>query len=155
MAMILAVGGFLGSMVDQWTTEEEDLSQNVVAIPNLPHPELGRVRVEVLNAGGVSGMASEATDHLRESGFDVVYYGNASHFGQDSTLVIDRSGRREATQAVASALGIELLGDSLDIDPLFDVTVILGRNWSPYAQEKTSGIDAPVLPWWNIRRYMP
>ena len=65
--------------MDHWTLEEEeDFSPDIVAIPNLPHPDLGRVRVEVLNAGGVPGMASRATDHLRESGFDVVYYGNAS-----------------------------------------------------------------------------
>ena len=31
-----------------------------------------RIRVEVLNAGGVSGMAREATDVLRSVGFDVV-----------------------------------------------------------------------------------
>ena len=76
VGLILAVGGFLGSMVDQWTSEEEKLPESTVAIPNLPHPDLGRVQVEVLNAGGVAGMASRATDHLRESGFDVVYYGS-------------------------------------------------------------------------------
>ena len=31
-----------------------------------------RVRVEVLNAGGVSGRARDATAHVRDAGFDVV-----------------------------------------------------------------------------------
>ena len=57
VGLILAVGGFLGSMVDQWTSEEEKLPESTVAIPNLPHPDLGRVQVEVLNAGGVSGLS--------------------------------------------------------------------------------------------------
>ncbi len=156
VSMILAVGGFLGSMVDQWALEdEEDLPEDTVAIPNLPHPDLGRVRVEVLNAGGVPGMASRATDHLRESGFDVVYYGNASHFGQRNTVVIDRSGRREFTEAVAEALGVKFLADSLDIDRFLDVTVILGESWELYPQEEGSSQTELELPWWNIRKYMP
>ena len=157
VGLILAVGGFLGSMVDQWTSEEEKLPESTVAIPNIPHPDLGRVRVEVLNAGGVSGMASRATDHLRESGFDVVYYGNASYFGQQSTVVIDRSGRREFAESVADALDTEFLEDSVDIDPslLLDVTVILGKSWEPYSHEEDSSQTVLELPWWNIRKYMP
>ena len=45
---------------------------------------MGRIRVEVLNAGGEPGMARMATDQLRDRGFDVVYFGNAESFGRDS-----------------------------------------------------------------------
>ena len=51
----------------------------------------GRVTVEVLNAGGVSGMARAATVALRSAGFDVVSFGNASSFDQVESVVVDGS----------------------------------------------------------------
>src|SRR5690606_29512776 len=47
-------------------------------------PDAGgdRTRVEVLNAAGRPGIARMATRRLRESGFDVVYFGNAEEFGR-------------------------------------------------------------------------
>ncbi|GIS80058.1 MAG: hypothetical protein CM1200mP14_16240 [Gammaproteobacteria bacterium] len=52
----------------------------------------GRVTVEVLNAGGVSGVARAATAALRSAGFDVVSFGNASSFDQVESVVVDRIG---------------------------------------------------------------
>src|SRR5690606_27326945 len=64
-------------------------------------PAAERLRIEVLNGAGVAGLAREATERLRDRGFDVVYFGNASEFGRDSSLVIDRVGREEYARAVA------------------------------------------------------
>lgn len=153
VSMILLAGGFLGSMIGQWTSEE-DSSSPIDSIANLPDPGLGRIRVEVLNAGGVSGMASLATDHLRELGFDVVSFGNASRFDQENTIVIDRSDRGELAEAVADALGVELLRDSVDLDPFLDVTVVLGKAWGIESNEKDNSLDLKGLPWWNIRKYL-
>ncbi|MDE0807268.1 MAG: LytR C-terminal domain-containing protein [Longimicrobiales bacterium] len=151
--MILVVGIFLGSMVDQWELVEEIPIENT-AIQNLPNPELGRVRVEVLNGGGVPGMASVATDYLRELGFDVVNYGNASSFDQDSTIVIDRSGQRDLADAVAEALGAKVREDTMDTDPYLDVTVILGKSWAPNPEKESFIRGVAGLPWWDIKKYL-
>ena len=153
VSMILLAGGYLGSTIGQWTSEEGS-SSPIVSIANLPDPGLGRIRVEVLNAGGVSGMASLATDHLRELGFDVVSFGNASRFDQENTIVIDRSDRGELAEAVADALGVELVRDSVDLDPFLDVTVVLGKVWGIESNEKDNSLDLKGLPWWNIRKYL-
>ncbi|HUF11486.1 MAG TPA: LytR C-terminal domain-containing protein [Longimicrobiales bacterium] len=88
-----------------------------------------RIRVEVLNAAGVAGLARQAMQHLRERGFDVVYIGNAGSFEQDSTVVVARTADVDAARRVARALGT----DSVVVDPdpqlYVDATVRLGRNW--------------------------
>ena len=55
-----------------------------------------RITVQVLNAGGVDGLARKATAQLRDAGFDVVEYGDAASWDRDSTWVVDRVGRLEA-----------------------------------------------------------
>ena len=152
--MILVVGVFLGSMVDQWEVGEDTPLLPTPAIQNRPNPDLGRVRVEVLNGGGVSGMASTVTDYLRELGFDVVNFGNAPNFGQDSTVVLDRSGRRDLADAVADALGTKVREGRMDTDPYLDVTVILGKSWELTPQKKSANRDVTRLPWWDIRKYL-
>jgi len=92
-------------------------------------PRAQRVRVEVLNGAGRPGLAREATERLRDRGFDVVYFGNARGFGRDSSIVLDRVGKEETARAVAAALGITVVGSEPDSTLLLDVTVILGKDW--------------------------
>jgi hypothetical protein len=99
-----------------------------------------RVRVEVLNAGGVAGLARRATEHLRDRGFDVVYIGNAGTFEQDSTVVVARTADLDAAHRVARALGMDSVVVEPDPQLFVDATVRLGKNW-PRAAE-----DAPVDP---------
>lgn len=95
-----------------------------------PPPALGvRVRVEVLNGGGQAGVARSATTVLRDAGFDVVFFGNAGSFDQDSSLVLDRVGRPEWARAVAEALGIHNLRSEPNPNLYLDVSVVLGRDW--------------------------
>jgi hypothetical protein len=96
----------------------------------LPDGGGDRIRVEVLNAVGISGLARAATDRLRSAGYDVVYYGNADSFGQDTSIVLDRIGDAGAARAVARAVGIDAVDASLDSTLFLDVTVILGNDWS-------------------------
>ncbi len=81
LGVVLAAGIFIGSAVSQWNPLPQ---QEIVEPPprNFTAAGLGRVRVEVLNAGGREDMARLATDHLRDRGFDVVYFGNAEEFGE-------------------------------------------------------------------------
>ncbi len=111
----------------------------------------GRVRVEVLNAGGVTGMAKRATDRLRPSGFDVVQFGNAASFDPERpSAVIDRVGRTDVAQAVATRLGIDNVLSEPDPNLYVDVTVVLGREWSgPEGAELPEA--ARDRPWWDPR----
>lgn len=113
------VTGLRGGGGDPSTAEE-----------SLPDVTKERVRVEVLNAAGVSGLARDGTERLREAGFDVVFYGNASGFGPDTSWVLDRVGRPEGAERVAEALGIEHVRTAVDSTLYVDVSVILGRDWA-------------------------
>jgi hypothetical protein len=122
---LLAIVAFIASFVanlrgggeDGWTAGTLDRSR------------APRIRIEVLNGAGQAGLAREATAQLRERGFDVVYFGNAREFGQDSSLVLDRVGSEEAARTVASALGITNIRSVPDSTLLLEVTVILGKDW--------------------------
>ncbi|TVR53494.1 MAG: LytR family transcriptional regulator [Gemmatimonadales bacterium] len=114
-----------------------DRSGGEAPLEERPIPSYGaRIRVEVLNAGGVRGMAAEVRDELRDEGFDVVHYGNASTFGREASVVLHRSGELGAAQAVAAALGIREVRSEPDSTLLVEVTVLLGSTWG---QEATAG----------------
>lgn len=93
-------------------------------------PPTERVRVEILNGGGIDGAARAATSRLREIGFDVVHFGNAGSFDRDSSVVIDRVGRIELARSVADALGIPDVLSRPDSNLYLEVSVLLGRDWS-------------------------
>lgn len=92
----------------------------------------GRVRVEVLNASGVPGLANEGRRVLRDRGFDVLQIGNApAGSSPDSSMVLDRVGRLQQARGVADALGIPRVEAKPDANLYLDVTVVLGRDWRP------------------------
>jgi hypothetical protein len=108
--------------------------------------------VEVLNGGGVSGMAGEVTDTLRRQGFDVVRFGNAATFDPDRpSQVIDRVGRADVAQDVAEALGIDNVLSDPDPNLYVDVTVVLGAEWT--AQQISSPDDSEKRPSWDPRTW--
>jgi hypothetical protein len=92
-----------------------------------------RIRVEVLNATRVRGLARRATMHLRDRGFDVVNVGT-SREARDSTLVLDRSGHAEWAALVARALGGARVEPAPDSSRYLDVTVLVGATWRPPAE---------------------
>ncbi|HEX9564484.1 MAG TPA: LytR C-terminal domain-containing protein [Gemmatimonadaceae bacterium] len=125
----LAVAGaavLIGLSAILWWSRSEGLdppSRVAVLVPDGV-----RIKVEVLNASGVRGLARRATFALRDAGFDVVRYGNDPG-RRDSTLVLARSGREDWAGLVAKALGgarVELRPDS---SRYLDVTVLLGTDW--------------------------
>ena len=99
------------------------------APPDASAPSDSRVRVQVLNATSVRGLARRATLHLRDRGFDVLEIGTATE-RLDSTLVLDRSGHPEWAQLVAEVMGgrVESRPDS---SRYLDVTVLIGASWRP------------------------
>ena len=90
----------------------------------------GRVRVEVLNASGVPGLAAKGRTVLRDRGFDVVYVGNARGFAPDTSMVLDRVGRMEVARSVADQMEIPRVYARPDSNVFVDVTVVLGKDWT-------------------------
>ncbi len=93
-------------------------------------PDSVRIRVEVLNATSVRGLARSATFHLRDLGFDVVGSGNSAE-RHDSSVVIVRSGRMEWGELAAKALGGARVESRPDTSRYVDLTILLGTGWRP------------------------
>lgn len=113
-----------------------------------------RVRVEVLNGGGRAGAARAATTFLRDAGYDVVYFGNAASFDNDSTRVIDRVDRPGVASAVARSLGIDNVLSEPDPNLFVDVSVVLGADWEV---EELVSATPPVTRgrrWWDPRAWI-
>jgi len=148
---LVAVGVFAGSALSQWW-EVPGSQAAVGALRDVVRPR-ERVRVEVLNAGGRPNMARDATETLRDGGFDVVYFGNAGSFGEDSSVVLDRVGRIDLARAVADALGIRSVRSEPDRNLFLDVSVVLGEDWDlPLPTEAALPSELPA--WWDLRRFL-
>lgn len=93
-------------------------------------PESLRIRVEVLNATNVRGLARLGTFHLRDLGFDVVSSGNSAE-KLDSTLIFVRSGRADWAELAARALGGARIASRPDSSRYLDLTILLGASWRP------------------------
>lgn len=138
----LAVLALLGSALLQLTRRGGD--SPFAEVDGAPEK---RVRVEVLNAAAIPGLARTATERLRDAGFDVVYYGNARGQSPDSSRVLSRAGGREAADRVAAALEIGRVAVEPDTGLYLEVSVILGRDWKGIAPDTAgapvSGTPAP------------
>lgn len=106
--------------------------QTRAKIPGEGNPH---VIVEVLNASERSGSARVGTRLLRAAGIDVVNFGNAAGQGPlDSTRIVVRRGAAAVGQQVREALGVGIVSVELDSGKLLDVSVFLGRDFSPRVQ---------------------
>lgn len=96
-------------------------------------PDSVRIKVEVLNATSIRGLARRGTFHLRDLGFDVVSSGNASE-KLDSSLVLVRSGRMDWGELAAQGLGGARVEARPDSSRYLDLTILLGTSWRPPPQ---------------------
>lgn len=103
----------------------DEAAYNVVAPPGV------RIKVEVQNATATRGLARRATLYLRDRGFDVVSFGNASE-RRDSTVVLDRSGKADFAALVARAMKARVESRP-DSSRYLDATVLVGSDWRPPA----------------------
>jgi hypothetical protein len=129
VVLLLIAGGAVVALRRPSTRAPQAVRQRVDA----EAPSGVRIRVEVLNATRVRGLARRATMHLRDRGFDVVHVGT-SHDARDSTLVLDRSGHPQWAALVARALGGARVEDAPDSSRYLDVTVLVGATWRPPAE---------------------
>jgi hypothetical protein len=104
---------------------------NARAFP-IPGERGGRLTVEVLNASGRLGVARAGALTLRRAGIDVVYFGNAAEGAPlDSTRILVRRGSVNAGTRVRAALRVGRVRIEVDSTRLLDVTVLLGRDFTP------------------------
>jgi len=122
--VFLLVGAFVTSL---WLEIRRETPEALGPLPGLW--EGRRIRVEVLNGAGAAGVARQATARLRELDFDVVYYGNAVNFDQDSSVSIARLDSVEPARRAADALGLHNVVHRPDRNLYLDVTVIIGNDW--------------------------
>ena len=130
LALILGAAGFAVYRYRFGKSSPESVA--AAETPQIMVPAGTRIKVEVLNATKVRGLARKATFFLRDRGFDVVSMGT-SRLESDSTVVLDRSGHPEWAALVAKALKakVETRPDS---SRYLDVTVLIGRDWRPPAK---------------------
>jgi len=144
--LMIAVGTAIGvSLVADVRPESQEEADQVTWSE-------GRVRVEVLNVGGVSGMAGGATQRLRDAGFDVVDFGDSRPFDPDRpSEVVDRVGRTDVATAVAEVLGIDNVQSDPDPNLYVDVSVLLGSEWLGSDEGTEEDQSEEVVGWWNPR----
>jgi hypothetical protein len=133
VVVLLLVGALLGSGLLEWGSRRLGTPVDPSSISSLTSSSLGvereRVSLEVLNGSGEKGAAARVSDQLRDMGFDVKTFGNARDFEHERSVLLDRSGRDGATQAISDSLG----GVPIENDPApelyLDATLILGPDW--------------------------
>ena len=131
-SLVLGVAVVLGMAVGGWYWWARVQAGPAAGAPppDLTAPGRDRIRVEVLNATRIRGLARRGTFVLRDRGFDVVSIGTSAQ-QSDSTLVLDRSNHPEWAARVARALGGARVEARPDSTLYVDVTVLLGRTWRP------------------------
>ena len=113
-------------------SRETASAQPVLGRNNEKAPAGTRIKVEVLNATLIKGLARRATLFLRDRGFDVVAIGTAAK-QRPETMVIDRSRHPEWARLVANAFRATVTSRP-DSSRYVDVTVLVGANWRPPAE---------------------
>ena len=90
------------------------------------------IQVEVLNGCGVSGLAGDMTQYLRDRGFDVVEVGDLEVYDQEYTVVYDRIGNLESAKKLARAIGIteERVVQDIKLDEYLDASVVIGKDYA-------------------------
>lgn len=101
--------------------------------PRIRAPDSVRIRVQVLNATKIHGLARRATMLLRDRGFDVVETGNVNDM-RDTTVVLDLSNHPEWAARVARLFGTSRVETRHDSSRYLDIAVVLGSTWRPPAE---------------------
>lgn len=120
--LILLIALFSRVIYPRVVTERDPLEAHLVS---------NVIQVEVLNGCGVSGIATDFTNLLRNSGFDVVSSGNYDSFDVGESFVIHRGGDKKHARQVAEVLGISAENVIHETSPYYylDATVIIGADY--------------------------
>ena len=127
LALVSAGAGFFAWRYYR-ASASADGTAGAAPVESLVPPGL-RIKVEVLNATKVRGLARKATFYLRDRGFDVVAIGTARE-QRETTLVLDRSNHPAWAALAAKAFNAKVESRP-DSSRYLDVTVLLGSDWRP------------------------
>ena len=129
LALVMAGAGFFAW---RWYRPSAELSfRHSTVQTEVLVPAGVRIKVEVLNATKVRGLARRATMYLRDRGFDVVAAGT-SREQRDRTLILDRS-NHPAWAALAARAFNAPVESRPDSSRYLDITVLVGNDWRPPA----------------------
>ena len=143
--LLLLVPGAIVAAVIWWTPLRNTLSFSTSStapthsapIDTLARAPQGvRIRVRVVNATGINGLAKRATNDLRDRGFDVVDF-DAERKMKDyraTTLIQTHTGHADWSERVHRVFGVGTVESRPDSSRYIDLTVIIGSDWKPPAQ---------------------
>ncbi len=117
--------------ISYWLPVEYELD-NVVdkVFKSSGYPEISDLRIRVLNGCGIAGIAGRTRAYLEGLGYNVVEIGNASHYGYERTLIIDKIGYPQGAKEIASLFNDNVVsGLHYSIDDS-DITIIVGADFN-------------------------
>lgn len=125
-SVVEASASEVSSKVDQWL--HPSFTQGTGAAVVSPND----VAVDVLNGNGALLSAEDASQQLRDKGWNATSGGNAEAFGKSETVVLYADGKRDAAQAIS-----KLFGPKTNIGALpkseqskdVDLRVVLGESY--------------------------
>ncbi len=102
---------------------------------SLAHAPVGaRVRVRVVNATDIRGLARRATLVLRDLGYDVVEFDGDPKANREKSLVLSHTGHDDWGARLTRAMGDCAIEPSRDSSHYVDFTVLIGRDWTAPVQ---------------------
>ena len=90
------------------------------------------LRIQLLNATGVSGLALRTGEGLRSWGVDVLDRGNAPPWPFNETLILVRGRQLESAEQLGRYLGGVPVILQRREDLMLDATLVLGQDWRRY-----------------------
>jgi hypothetical protein len=134
LGILLALAAALGARAVVRGRRPAGAAPAPASVPqNERAPDSVRVRVQVLNATGTTGLARRATMLLRDRGFDVVETGNTKG-PLDTTIILDLSGHPEWAERIAKVMAPARVQARRDTSRYLDIAVVLGTTWRPPAE---------------------
>lgn len=86
------------------------------------------IKIEVLNGGGVPGVAAKTADLLKQQGYDVVKIGNVIGTTYNTTQIINRTDDKKVVEDLKKILKNAIVVEDTNGGSSVDITIILGKN---------------------------
>lgn len=91
-----------------------------------------KIRIEVINASGVPGLAKKVTFLLREDGFDVVYFTHVAETLNKSVIVERSDSSFSHAKHLSKWLGVPEITLEWDYDKISDCALVIGTDYQKY-----------------------
>ena len=91
-----------------------------------------KLQIKVLNGCGTKGIADLYTNFLRNYGYDVIDYGNATNFNYDKTqLIIHNQDNEKFLHEIVNVLSLDIkeIQHKYNNNIFYDITLIIGKDY--------------------------